>query len=161
MAETRVVDTSPLIYLARAELLDLLWEGAGAVLLPAEVAGEITAGPTADAAKLALSASSQFLLLQPEPIPPAVAAWDLGKGESAVLACGLARPECVLVIDDLAAQRCANVMGLVVRGTLGLVLRARKLQMIPSAGQALAKLRDVGMYLSDPVLQRALREIGE
>jgi predicted nucleic acid-binding protein len=96
-----------------------------------------------------------------ESIPQIIASWDLGPGESAVLAHGLAYPGYTAVVDDLAARRCAAALGIPVRGTLGLVLIAKKYGKIPSARDALIHLRDAGMYLSDAFANAALREVGE
>lgn len=161
MAERRIVNTSPMVYLARAGFLRLLQADCDEVLVPTEVAAEVSAWPTADAAALALSSHPWIKKLLPEPIPGSVAAWDLGKGESSVFACGLSRPGHTLVLDDLAARRCARAMGLPVRGTLGFVLRDRKMREIPSARKTLKELRDAGMYLADSVVELALREVGE
>ncbi len=90
-----------------------------------------------------------------------VQAWDLGTGESAVLTYGQAHVGVTLVLDDLAARRCAAAMGMPVRGTLGLVLRAKKRGTLPSARAALDALRRVGMYLSESVRDAALRQVGE
>ena len=46
-------------------------------------------------------------MVPPPDVPPGIAAWDLGPGESAVLAWAAARPGTIAVIDDLAARRCA------------------------------------------------------
>ncbi|HEY2737838.1 MAG TPA: DUF3368 domain-containing protein [Thermoanaerobaculia bacterium] len=46
-------------------------------------------------------------------------------------------------------------------GTLGLVLRAKRTGEISAARPLVEKLRDAGMYLSDRVLEPALRLVGE
>jgi predicted nucleic acid-binding protein len=159
--EQRVVNTSPLIYLSRAGLLDLLASEAGSIVVPQAVADEIMAWPTADAAQRALRSDPRLTLAAIEPIPSNIAAWDLGLGESAVIAYGAAHGGKTLVLDDLAARRCAASLNLPVRGTLGLVLRAKQRGAIPSARQTLLQLRATGMFLSDAVLEPALRQIGE
>ena len=73
----------------------------------------------------------------------------------------MANPGIVAVVDDLAARRCAASLGIAVRGTLGLVLDARKRHVITSARDTLQHLRECGMYLSDRVVDAALREIQE
>lgn len=95
------------------------------------------------------------------PIPDTIRAWDLGVGETAVLAWGSDNPGTVIIVDDLAARRCAASHGIPVRGTLGLVLTAKKRGMIPEARPVLEKLRQSGMYLSDRILNQALALIGE
>ena len=163
--EQRVVNTSPLIYLSRANMLDLLFVGCDQVVVPQAVADEIRAWPTADAAQKALAVDQRLVIVAPEPIPPSIQAWDLGAGESAVLAFGANRPGMTLVIDDLAARRCAASLNLPVRGTLGLVLKAKQIGLlppsIPSARTALRQLHQAGMYLSPAVAAAALEQVGE
>ena len=161
MTEHRVVNTSPLIYLSRANLLELLGDGAERVIVPQAVSDEIFAWPTADAAQLAIRSTSWLTTVPEESIPSLVAAWDLGKGETGVLTYGVSHPGSTLILDDLAARRCATSLNIPVRGTLGLVLRAKKRGLINSAREALLQLRDAGMYLSDAVSDAALRQIGE
>lgn len=161
MAELPAVNTSPLIYLARAGLLDLLHMAAPRIAVPQAVSDEIRAWPTADAAAKALDAVPWLQLVPGEPIPSAVLAWDLGPGESAVLSYGLARPGTEVIIDDLAARRCAAALAIPVRGTLGLVLAARKRGLVPAARPVLERLVTAGMYLSTRVLNSALALVEE
>ncbi len=65
------------------------------------------------------------------------------------------------MLDDLAARRCARALGLATLGTLGLVLAAKRDGRIASARTMLAELRAAGMWLSDPVTERALALVGE
>ena len=65
------------------------------------------------------------------------------------------------IIDDLPARRCAAAHGISVRGTLGLVLAAKKHGRISAARPVLEDLRRKGMYLSDRVLDEALALLGE
>lgn len=53
------------------------------------------------------------------------------------------------------------VVGIPVRGTLGLVLAAKQRGDIPAARPILEKLRQSGMYLSDRVVNEALALVGE
>jgi predicted nucleic acid-binding protein len=92
---------------------------------------------------------------------PLIQAWDLGLGESSVLTWGFYNPGTTIVLDDLAARRCATTYAIPVRGTLGIVLIAKKRGVIPEARSVLEKLRQSGMYLSDRVLNQALSLVGE
>jgi predicted nucleic acid-binding protein len=96
-----------------------------------------------------------------EQVAPEILAWDLGLGESAVLELARAFTGSTAVIDDLAGRRCAEALGLSLRGTVGLVLAAKLTGRLAAARPVLERLRDTGMYLSDAVLQRALRRVGE
>ncbi len=95
------------------------------------------------------------------PIDERIQAWDLGPGESSVLTWGYTRQGTEIIIDDLAARRCATALGIPFRGTLGLVLVAKRLGVIPLARPVVDRLRQLGMYLSDPVVDKALALVGE
>ena len=47
------------------------------------------------------------------------------------------------------------------RGTLGLVLLAKKRRLIPAARPVMERLREAGLYLSDRTLDEALALVGE
>jgi predicted nucleic acid-binding protein len=85
----------------------------------------------------------------------------LGAGESAVLTWGYVNPGTEVIVDDLAARRCAAALGIPVRGTLGLVLTAKQQGILPAARPVLEQLRLSGMYLSDRVMNQALVLVGE
>lgn len=160
MAEA-VVNASPLIYLSASDHLELLRLAGAPVAVPEAVSREVQEWGQDDPAAQALK-TTPWLTIVPDPAPAAsVLAWDLGAGESAVIAWALAHPGTSAIIDDLAARRCAAAHGIAVRGTLGLVLIARRRGAIPSARQVIEELRDAGMYLSDAVADRALALVDE
>jgi predicted nucleic acid-binding protein len=122
---------------------------------------EILRGRPEDPAVAALGNTEWLEVVADEPVPAVIAGWDLGPGESAVLAFAHAGPGRVAIIDDLAARRCAASLGIEVHGTLGLVLVARRQGRVPAARPVLEHLRRSGMFLSDRVLDRALALVGE
>lgn len=161
MAERPVVNASPLILLAKAGVLDLLKLAGEEVLVPGTVTMEIhRRGPT-DPTVQAIENSPWLTIVEPLPIPALIQAWDLGAGESSVLAWAYANPGTEAIIDDLAARRCAAGLGVPVRGTLGLVLVAKQRGIVSAARPVLEQLRQSGMYLSDRVLNQALTLVGE
>lgn len=161
MAEAPVVNASPLILLTRAGHVAILERTAERILVPSAVASEIRAYGSADPTAAALASSPWLGTVTVDAMPLEVARWDLGPGESEVLAWALGHPGTLAIIDDLAARRCAAALGVPVRGTLGLVLLAKSRGQIESAKTVLRDLRDAGMYLSDDVTQRALALVGE
>ena len=72
-----------------------------------------------------------------------------------------AHPGAESICDDLAARRCAATLGIPVRGTVALVLGAKKRGMISQARPLLDRFRREGMYLSDEVMNAALKKVGE
>lgn len=161
MAEPPVVNASPLIYLARAGFIELLRIPGESVVVPQAVADEILRRGKDDPAAAVLASTPWLRIAPGPPVPPSVQSWDLGPGESSVLAWALAHAGSQAILDDLQARRCAAAHRLPVRGTLGLVLVAKQRGVVPAARPVLEKLRWAGMYLSDVVRDRALGAVGE
>ena len=161
MAERPAVNASPLIFLAGADLLELLLLAGTEIIVPSTVAAEIRRRGPADATVQALERTRWLLITDAPPISPIIQAWSLGDGESSVLAWAQANPGTEAIIDDLAGRRCAAALGIPVRGTLGLVLIAKQRGKIASARAVLEQLRQSGMYLSDRVLSEAILLVGE
>ena len=161
MAERWIVNSSPLIHLARIGHLDLLVKAGAEIWIPNAVTAEILAGPIGDAAQ-ALIASGWGIRVEPSFIPNTVLEWGLGPGETAVIAIGTESRDVTLILDDGRARTCARVHGLNVFGTLGLILRAKRQGRIPSAAAVLRALLAQGFYLDDKVISEALANtVGE
>ncbi len=161
MAEHPVVNASPLILLSRAGLLDLLKLADNQVIVPKPVADEIRVCGSLDPTVAGLSSTDWLIVKDSGAIPSLIAGWDLGLGESSVLAWALSHHGAEAILDDLAGRRCARALGIPVRGTLGLVLTAKQRGVIPAARPVLDQLRRHGMYLSDRVINEALAKVGE
>jgi predicted nucleic acid-binding protein len=145
--------------LARAGLLHLLQLVGDRVAVPHSVAEEVAAH--SDEAARALQTHEWLERVPAVDIPPAIAAWDLGEGETAVLSWAAAHPGAVAVIDDYAARTCAEVIGVPVVGTLGLALRSKAEGRVSEARPLVEELRRAGLYLSDQVIRQALSLVGE
>ena len=155
-----IVNASPLIFLGNAGRLELLRNLGERVLVPLAVYEEVTSSEHCDRAALAVKAA---LWIEPATgvlVPQVIAAWDLGPGESEVIALGLETRDARLVIDDLAGRKCAAALALDVIGTLGVVIAAYKRKEIEDPAAVLGELRDAGMWLSDTVLASALEMAG-
>ncbi|MGD0090337.1 MAG: DUF3368 domain-containing protein [Planctomycetota bacterium] len=160
MAEPPVVNASPLILLAKAGLMEFLRLAGEPVLVPDDVAREVRAYNRGKSGHV-LKDFAWLKIVPVIPVPSQIQAWDLGDGESSVLAWAAAHPGTIAILDDLAARRCAAALGIPVRGCLGLVLRAKQRGVIPAARPAAERLRATGLYLSDRVLNEALALVGE
>lgn len=66
-----------------------------------------------------------------------------------------------VIIDDLGGRKCADSLDIPVRGTLGLVLAAKRRGVIPKARPVIEDMMSAGLYLSKRVLDRALEKVGE
>lgn len=160
MASRWVVNASPLIALCKIDHHSLLFDLTDELIIPQAVAGEIAAGPADDPARNFLADAP--LAIADVPSLPAVLAWDLGAGESAVLSHAVANPGWTAVIDDGAARRCARTLGVPLIGTLGIVIQARHRGLIPAAAPVLKALASNGFRLRDDVIREALaRSVNE
>jgi predicted nucleic acid-binding protein len=161
MDECAVVNASPLIFFSRGGHWNLLVSMARRILIPQAVADEIVARGPQDPTARQLQRERQAQVIPTAQIPLAVERWGLGTGESAVIALACVTPDAVVVMDDLAGRKCAASCGLLVRGTLGIVLLAKKRGMISAARPVIDDMLRTGLYLSKPVLDSALARVGE
>ena len=91
----------------------------------------------------------------------AVLRMQVDEGEAEALALALEVPEAELVLDDKKARQLAGRLGLNVIGTIGLLLRAKKMGVVSRIGPLLDALQHVGFRLGEGVLHDALRLAGE
>lgn len=161
MPEAPVCNASPLIVLARARHLDLLPGVYGSVIVPDAVANEVLHGPAGDPVVTALQTALWLQRATIPEVPPPVAAWDLGAGETEAVAWALRHPGCEVILDDRLGRRCARALGIPVRGTLGVVLLAKKRGIITAARPVVDALLGAGLFVSPDLREQALRLVGE
>lgn len=160
MSEAWVINASPLILFARIGRLDLFERLAPGIIVPNAVFEEVRAGQGKDpTASIALS-WAEGRRVPDAVVPVGVEHWDLGAGESQVITHGLVGSRWV-VLDDLAARRCAASHGLAVIGSLGVVLRAKQRGLLEEARPWVTKLIEAGMFVDDSLLETAFDSVGE
>lgn len=154
-------NTSPLLYLHQTGRLDLLKRIYETVHLAPAVLSELRAGAALGVSVpepqkvdwLSLSTVRDTSLL------PLIT--DLGPGETETIALGLEHPGSLVILDDLLGRRVALGAGLRVTGTLGLLLKAKRLGLLPSMAEAIGDLRAAGMWIGDGLAANLLAEAGE
>ena len=161
MTDVWVVNSSPLIVLGKAGALALLPDLVPRLIVPAAVELEIQKGPPDDPAGHWLAGPGASLVGADGPLPASILNRKLGAGESAVLAHALIDPGCEVIIDDLAARRAAAELGIPFRGTLGVILLARKRNLITSAATLFDLVEEAGLYIAPGLRTNALALVGE
>ncbi len=156
-----VVNASPIISLANIEHAHLLPDSCDQMIIPNAVEQEILDGSDDDLAKHWITTTGQQWVQDIGTVVPLVAAWDLGAGESAVLSWSYRHPEYQSVVDDLAARKFAKAFGIPLYGTIGVIVVAKKMGIIPSVRPLLKRLIDVDFRIDDRLYQTALRLVGE
>ena len=155
-----ILNASPLILLAKIGQAELLLTLPSSTHVPRSVAQEILQGPSDDPARLLIE-QERFPIVDDPPFPPEVLAWDLGMGETAVISYALKHPGSVAILDDMAARKCARSFGIPVKGTLGIIVLAKRKGLILSAATLFHDLLSAGARLDEALARRVLHEIGE
>ncbi len=98
--ERWVANASPLILLGNTDNLDLLAALAEAVVVPRSVADEVGAKPDGTRLLAILVRHPRYVVVPDEAVPPELLAWDLGAGESQVIAHARRHGADRVVLDD-------------------------------------------------------------
>ncbi len=161
MTRRWVVNASPLISLAKISQIGLIVELCNEAIIPSGVVQEINSGSDDDPAKIWLRNKGNSLIRQVDTVHPLVVAWDLGLGESQVLSWIYQNPGYEAILDDRAAKNAAAALRIPVRGTLGVILLAKREGRVESARVLFEQLVGVGFRVSPEVLAAALQLVGE
>jgi predicted nucleic acid-binding protein len=157
-----VVDTSPLIFLAKLDRLDLLRKGAEEILIPPAVLEEVRAHAD-DAARIIEEALHSWLHVRAvrdhRMVEVLMADLDFGEAEAIALAKELAADR--VIMDDLDGRRFARRIGVTAVGTLGLLLAARLRGEIESLRGEIERLRAGGFRVGEALIKAVLDEVGE
>ena len=156
-----ICNASPIIVLSKIGRIALLPALADTLIIPGAVADEIDAGAGDDPARVWLRGPGQPYIQRPDPPSPLVQAWDLGPGETSVLSWAQAHPGYEVLIDDRAARTCAQSLQLSVRGTIGVLLLAKKSGHVDRVEPLLRQVVQAGLRISQGVMETALRLSGE
>ncbi len=159
MADERlVINTGPLIALAKAGALDVAGQLAIEIICPAEVKTELDAGLDVGYQKV----KPDWLRVESlrHPLDP-VANVTLGSGEAAVIQLALEQRIPRVCIDEVRGRRTASAVGLQVVGTLGLLLRAKKLGVVAAVHPYIERLQKAGDWYSAALIRRVLEAAGE
>jgi predicted nucleic acid-binding protein len=158
MAELVVVNTGPLVTLARAECLDVIEKLPLTFVCPPQVRAELDEGVAAGHLVVAPAWLETRALARPlEPVARAT----LDEGEAAVIQLALEQRIRRVCIDDLKGRRTALAVGLEVIGALGLLVRAKQLGVIPALRPVLERLERAGAWYSAELVARVLAGVGE
>jgi predicted nucleic acid-binding protein len=155
MPKKWVVKASPLIVLTRINHLFVLQHVAAELVVPAGVAKEIAQGPKDDPAKQWLQSHGKELVRKVEVIPPVIIAWNLGLGETEVLAWAYENPGYEVILDDRAARNCALSLNLPVRGTIGVLLLAKRAGHLKEITPILLQLEQAGFRIDSTIISGA------
>lgn len=161
MTEDWVIDASPLILLGKAGQLHWLSQ-MGRIVVPESVAAEVMSGSPADPARQWLETTAGKAWIVPDiTITSDLLAWDLGAGETAVIAMARTNPGHEALLDDAAARRCAMVFGIPMRGSLSFVALAKKRGLVTACRPVFNQMLAAGLYVSPDLVEQVAFSAGE
>jgi predicted nucleic acid-binding protein len=153
-----VADSSPLIYLSRVGLLSLLPALFDEVVVPRAVWDEaVERRPSAPG----IDAFQQAPWLRVVDDPSRELDLGLDPGETAAILLAASLRADLLLIDERVGRRVAQARGLSVRGTLGVLVQARQLGLLPALKPVLDALVSEGFRIAPALIRDALAHVGE
>jgi predicted nucleic acid-binding protein len=160
-----VSNTSPVSSLAMIGRLNLLRSQFREVVIPEAVEAELLRMPDRSARLSVEEALSQGWI-RVLPVSNAqlvrVLERDLDAGESAAIALAIELPADIVLIDERDGRRCARAAGLIVRGVLGVLIRAKTLRTIDEVAAEIRALRErVGFHIAPDLEANVLASVGE
>lgn len=156
-----ICNTSPLQYLHQLGRLDLLPALTGGGVVPPAVAKELADGKAAGWDVPDVEHLAWITIRVPVSSPALPLAADLGPGEAAVLALALESKDPIVILDDGVGRRAAELLGIRLTGTLGLLLDARKKGLLSAISPMLDELGRLRFRVSPATRAAVLRLAGE
>ena len=151
-------NTSPLIYLHRLGLLDLLRQLHGKVVIPTAVRDEIATGVLLKKDVPVLSGLT-WLEERPAPLPVALDfPRSLGPGEREAILLARATAGSVVLLDDKAARNFAARLKLKLAGTLATLVIAHRRSLIGELEPILDMLVTRGFRMSQTLRDITIRQ---
>lgn len=162
MNELIVADAGPLIALARIDSLRVLAQVHGRVIVPRAVYAECVADPgKPGVAEIDAALHRGWLSAQPDyPALSGTQIATLGPGESAAIELAEAL-NALLLMDERRGRAIATARGLRIVGTLGILIAARKRNLVPVLRPLLERLSESGYFVSGELVAAALRSVAE
>ena len=158
-----VADAGPIIHLSLIGRIDLLPSLFGRLVVPEMVYREVVEAGEGLPGSTELRDGTWFELAPHDPRADLfrLLRAQLDPGEAAALWLAAARKADLVLSDDRQARVAAESLGISVRGTVGLLVQAKRQGHLSEVSPLLLELRSRGVWISDSLIERVLREVGE
>ncbi len=155
-----ISNNSPLVSLWGLNLLSLFRDLYTEVWIPREVEREFL-GTKKEDRQQALNDAPWIKTVDLTDPQNAAVYQGLDDGEAEVLALAKEHNTRFVLLDEKKARQEAKRIGLIVKGTVGILLEAKKKGLIHMIKPLIIALENNGMHLSKPLIDLVLREAGE
>lgn len=150
-----ISNTTPILSLLKVDKLDVLQKMYGKIIVPSAVYQEIERGSN----KPYYQDIKWFdwidirQVTHPDSLTYFV---DLDVGEAEVLLLSKEINADLVIIDEIVGRRYAKQLNLKITGTLGVLLKAKKLGLIPSVKDLISEMQEKGSWFSTKLVSRLL-----
>lgn len=156
-----IVNSTPLIILCNVGRVDILQKLYGQIVIPEAVYEEVTAKKDSACQQLVLADWIHVERIKEQTAKKMYQA-KLHDGEVEVMILAQEDKNTELVIiDDNAAKKTAKYLGLNVTGTLGVLLKAKRMGIIKEVSPIISEMRKKGFYVSGYLERIILEQAGE
>ncbi|MBI5184054.1 MAG: DUF3368 domain-containing protein [Nitrospinae bacterium] len=156
-----VVNTSPWIALSICGQIPLLKRLYANVYIPQGVQEEIIAGGEHSRGVKELRTSSWLRVEKIIDESKVGLLYELERGEAEVIVLAKEKGIKHVLIDEKIARQQARIQELNVRGTLGLLLKAKKKGLLSSIKPLVLSIRNNGIWIKDEIVSGILKDAGE
>jgi predicted nucleic acid-binding protein len=158
-----VSDAGPLIHLSLVRSLGLLREIYGRILIPGLVYDEVVrkGEGLAGSAEVAEADWIEVTSDSPDSDLFRLLKTHLDSGEAAAICLAVERKAQWLLSDDRPARLAAEALGFQVKGTVGILAKAKQRGLLSAVAPLLRYLQDCGVWLSEELVAKVLRDLGE
>jgi predicted nucleic acid-binding protein len=149
-----VPDAGPLIYLGGAGQLELLRLLYAEVVVPRIVVEEVVVAGAGLTGAHEVANATWLRIEDVSPDPALLVVLDRGEAAAIPLA---TRLHATLLVDDAEARTIAAERGIPVIGTLGVLLAAKRKQLLAEVMPVIARMESMGMFVSSRLREEVLR----
>lgn len=147
-----IADNSPLSALAEIGYIEVLKQLYGRIVITESVAREALHPSAPEALRTWIESQPDWLERVPDPADILLETSSLGAGEASAISLGWNhRTKSLLILDDRAARRLANAMGLRITGVGGILLAAARLGLLDFEA-SLERLQRTSFHLGDAIV---------
>ena len=156
-----ICNTSPIQYLYQLNLLHILPELVGQVIIPSAVIKELEIGRKLGMNLPDLTTLDWVTIQSPSNLSALALVINLGPGETEVLMLALESNDPIVILDDALARRMAKMLKIRLTGTLGLLIDAKSAGLIATVEPVLNQLQTLRFRLAPKTRTEVLRMANE
>ncbi|MGI8892219.1 MAG: DUF3368 domain-containing protein [Bacteroidia bacterium] len=86
---------------------------------------------------------------------------QVDSGEASAISLALEFKNSIVILDDYKARKVAEHLKMIVTGTIGIIIRAKKRGLIELVKPLFERIEKAGFYVSNEIINYALKEAGE